>query len=217
MPKFCLANKRYPLLAGLFVLFACGSAEKKADSLPILGPMELITAADGSVDTIFYPFPDFVLEDQYGMAITPDSLKGQILVVDFFFSSCPTICKDLLRNMRRVNEKFGSNQQLRLLSHTLDPRYDTREVLAQYAQQAGAQGRNWLFLRGEEAVIYHLAQKAYLSHAQADSLAPGGFLHSGHIMLLDPQKRIRGVFDGTEDGQMPALLAAIEQLLQEQP
>lgn len=216
MPKFCLANKHNLLLAGLLSLLACESAEKQADSLPILGPMELVTAADGSVDTLFYPFPDFVLEDQYGLVVTPDSLENQILVVDFFFSSCPTICKDLLRNMRRVNEKFGSNQGLRLLSHTVDPRYDTREVLAQYAQQAGAQGRSWLFLRGEEEVIYHLAQKAYLSHAQADSMAPGGFLHSGHIILLDPQKRIRGVFDGTDDGQVPALLAAIEQLLKEQ-
>ena len=178
--------------------------------------MELVATADGSTDTVFFPYPDFALEDHYGLLVTPDSLQGQVLVVDFFFSSCPTICKDLLRNMRKVNEKFAQNDRVRLLSHSVDPIYDTREVLADYAQKAGAQGRNWLFLRGEEEVIYGLAQKAYLSHVQADSMAPGGYIHSGHIILLDANKRIRGVYDGTDDSQLPALLAGIESLLSEQ-
>lgn len=216
MPSRCWASKSLLLLLGSCLLLAC-QQPRQSERLPVLGPMELVTKADGSTDTVFYPFPDFALEDQFGLPVTPDSLQGQVLVVDFFFSSCPTICKDLLRNMRRVNEKFAQNDRVRLLSHSVDPVYDTREVLADYAQKAGAQGRNWLFLRGEEEVIYGLAQKAYLSHVQADSAAPGGYIHSGHIILLDAKKRIRGVYDGTDDTQLPALVAGIESLLSELP
>ncbi len=202
------------LLAITLMGVACQQATP-TERLPVLGPMELVANADGSTDTVFFPYPHFTLEDQYGLAITPDSLKNQVLVVDFFFSSCPTICKDLLRNMRKVNEQFATDARVRLLSHSVDPGYDTQEVLAEYAQSAGAKGRNWLFLRGEEEVIYGLAQRAYLSHVQADSLAPGGFIHSGHIILLDANKHIRGVYDGTDDSQLPALLSAIESLLAE--
>lgn len=216
MPSRYWASKWISLLALALWAAACQPSEQP-ERLPVLGPMELVSQTDGSVDTVFYPYPDFVLEDQYGLPITPDSLENQVLVVDFFFSTCPTICKDLLRNMRKLNEQFSSDSRIRLLSHSVDPTYDTREVLSQYAEQAGAQGRNWLFLRGEEAVIYDLAQKAYLSHAQADSLAPGGYIHSGHIILLDANKRIRGVYDGTNDGQLPALKSGIESLLQELP
>lgn len=216
MPKVCWVNKALLLLATVLLATACKpkTAQNEA-KLPVLGPMELVSQADGSVDTIFFPYPNFQLEDQYGLTVTPDSLKNQVLVVDFFFSTCPTICKDLLRNMRKVHAKWAADGRVRLLSHSVDPAYDTREVLAAYAASAGATGRNWLFLRGEEAVIYDLAQKAYLSQAQADSNAPGGFLHSGHIILLDAHKRIRGVYDGTDDSQLPALLAGIESLLAE--
>lgn len=214
MPRRSSANKALVLLALALLGVAC-QQETQTERLPVLGPMELVSKPDGNVDTVFFPYPDFILEDQYGLSVTPDSLQGQVLVVDFFFSSCPTICKDLLRNMRQVNEKFALHAGVRLLSHSVDPSYDTREVLADYAQKAGAQGRNWLFLRGEEEVIYSLAQKAYLSHAQADSLAPGGYIHSGHIILLDANKRIRGVYDGTDDAQLPGLIEGIKQLLAE--
>ena len=214
MPSPYWANKGFIWL--VFALWSMACQEKKPkEQLPVLGPMELVTNDEGGTDTLFFPFPNFKLEDQYGITITPDSLQNQILVVDFFFSSCPTICKDLLRNMRRVNEKFRTETRLRLLSHTVDPDYDTQAVLFAYAQQAGAQGRNWLFLRGEEEVIYHLAQKAYLSHVQADTTAPGGYLHSGHIILMDANKRIRGVYDGTNDSQLALLLKDIQVLLEE--
>lgn len=214
MPKHCSANKSWVLLAISLWGMAC-ERTTPSEGLPVLGPMELVTKADGSVDTVFYPYPSFELEDQYGKTITPDSLTNQVLVVDFFFSSCPTICKDLLRNMRQVNEEFAAESRVRLLSHTVDPEFDTREVLADYAKKAGAEGRNWLFLRGSEEVIYGLAQKAYLSHAQADSAAPGGYIHSGHIILLDTNKRIRGVYDGTDESQLPALFSGIRSLLAE--
>ena len=216
MPSRYWVNNGLALLVLAQLGVACQQSAP-TERLPVLGPMELVAKSDGTNDTVFFPFPDFLLEDQYGLFITPDSLRNQVLVVDFFFSSCPTICKDLLRNMRQVNEQFGSNSGVRLLSHSVDPTYDTREVLADYAHKAGVKGRNWLFLRGEEEVIYGLAQKAYLSYVQADSMAPGGYVHSGHIILLDAKKRIRGVYDGTDDTQLPALVAGIESLLSEQP
>lgn len=210
MPKPSLVNKI--LLAGCWLLAACG-AEKAAEPLPVLGPMELVQASDGSIDTLFTPYPWFAFEDQQGLVVNPDSLTGQVLLVDFFFSTCPTICKDLLSSLQKVYAVHGNNPQLRILSHSVDGTYDTREVLAAYAENAGATNRNWLFLRGDEAEVYNIAKTAYLSYVAVDSTAPGGFLHSGHLILLDVNRKIRGVYDGTSAEEVARLLQDLPNLL----
>jgi len=210
MPKHSLVNKAL-LVVGL-LLTACGQ-QNATEPLPILGPMELVQASDGSIDTIFTPYPWFAFEDQQGLVVNPDSLTGQVLLVDFFFSTCPTICKDLLSSLQQVHAIHGGNNQLRLLSHSVDSYYDTQKVLADYAQKAGVTNRNWLFLRGEEAEIYNIAKTAYLSYVATDSTAPGGFLHSGHLILLDPNRKIRGVYDGTSSEEVARLLQDLPKLL----
>lgn len=210
MPKVCLSNSILFLLAVIMV--SCGSSDDEPQ-LPVLGPMSLENRADGGTDTLFHPFPWFAFEDQYGAILNPDSLHGQILLVDFFFSTCPTICKDLTASMAAVHKAFGTDGRLRLISHSVDPSYDTREVLAAYAQKAGVQNRNWLFVRGEQEEMYNLAKQAYLSYVSEDSSAPGGFLHSGHLILLDQTKRIRGVYDGTNTEEVQQLITDIPKLL----
>jgi protein SCO1 len=197
---------------GLWLLLACQSATQPR-VLPVLGPMELQTKAEGGIDTVFLPYPWFAFEDQYGALVNPDSLTGQVLVVDFFFSSCPTICKDLRTSLERVYAVFGEDRRVRILSHTVDPEFDTQEVLAEYAQSSGVKNRNWLFLRGPEEEIYQIAKQAYLSYVASDSTAPGGFLHSGHLVLLDADKKIRGVYDGTSAEETDQLLKDLPILL----
>lgn len=198
--------------AGWLLLTAC-AAEKDSEPLPVLGPMELVQASDGSIDTLFAPYPWFAFEDQQGLVVNPDSLVGQVLLVDFFFSTCPSICKDLLSSLQQVHAAHGNDPRLRILSHSVDGTYDTQEVLAAYAQVAGATNRNWLFLRGDEAEIYNIAKTAYLSYVAVDSTAPGGFLHSGHLILLDPDRKIRGVYDGTAAAEVARLLRDLPKLL----
>lgn len=204
------------LLAALCL--ACSTENnqnRKTDSLqslPILGPMEIMERTDGSKDTLFRELPQISLEDQYGLPFDNDSMIGQIRVVDFFFASCPGICIDMSRHMASLYAQFqqkkSSNLQgknptaveVRFISYTIDPHRDTRDVLADYAIRHGVRppDRGWLMLRGKEEEIHQLAQQYYLLSAGADSTAPGGYLHSGQFLLIDPLGRIRGLYDGTQ-------------------
>ncbi|MBM3935655.1 MAG: SCO family protein [Sphingomonadales bacterium] len=179
-------------------------------SLPIFGPMEIVETKDGMTDTVFRELPNISLEDQYGVPFHNDSLKGQIQVMDFFFASCPGICIDMSRHMaalyaqeqKKSSGIIGNRPRsigVRFVSYTIDPQRDTRDVLAEYAQKHGVRppSRQWLLLRGKEEEIHHLARQYYLLSAGPDSAAPGGFLHSGQFLLIDPRGRIRGLYDGT--------------------
>jgi len=214
MPKpslFCLiTGLTFALLAG------CNTDKPKdhnntSSDFPILGPMEIMESEDGRSDTVFRELPEIALEDQYGVAFHHDSLKGQIRVVDFFFASCPGICIDMSRNLAKLYSQAQKSASripsdgpppigLRFVSYTIDPHRDTREVLAEYAERHGVKpsSRQWLLLRGKEEEIHRLAEQYYLLSAGADRSAPGGFLHSGQFLLIDPKGRIRGLYDGTQ-------------------
>lgn len=209
MPRVCLRNS----ISACVAAFLLGCAPQEAAELPVLGPMTLETRADGGTDTLFHPYPWFVFEDHFGLPLNPDSLAGQVLLVDFFFSTCPTICKDLTASMAAVHAAFGQDERLRLLSHSVDPDYDTKVVLAAYAKKAGASNKNWLFVRGDQEEMYQLAKQAYLSYVAEDSTAPGGFLHSGHLILMDTARKIRGVYDGTSPEDVSRLIQDLPKLL----
>ena len=198
-----------------------------SDALPILGPMKLVPNDQGGLDTVFMQLPELMLEDQAGRPFHSDSLRGQIRVVDFFFASCPGICVDMSANMARlyVNQRARQDSVqgpkagpgLRFLSYTIDPNRDTRDVLAAYAVRHGvaATSRDWLFLRGDESQIHRLAEQYYLLSAGVDSTAPGGFLHSGQFLLLDPKGRIRGLYDGTSADECKVLERDLDALRRE--
>jgi len=187
--------------------------ETELKALPVLGPMKLIPNNAGGLDTLFMSMPELELEDQTGQPFHSDSLRGQIRIVDFFFASCPGICIDMGGNMARIyaNQQARQNSLrgrkpgpgLRILSYTIDPTRDTQAVLAAYAKRHGVPegNRDWLFLRGDEASIHRLAEQYYLLSAGVDSTAPGGFLHSGQFLLIDPMGRLRGLYDGTSEAE----------------
>jgi len=200
----------------LFIFVSSCDSPTKHKRLPILGPMELGASTNGGYDTTFFEYPEYRWLDQDSLPFIPDSLNNQVFLVDFFFSSCPTICIDMQRELKRVYAAFGENPAFRIVSHTIDPDYDTPERLKSYANQSGVNNRNWLFVNGPSEEVYRVAQQAYLSLAAKDSTAPGGFLHSGTFILLDPQKKIRGVYDGTSPEDVDRLLQELPLLLAEQ-
>lgn len=218
-------------LGSLGPLSSChqGDSDSMAsyDALPILGPMKLVPNDAGGLDTVFMSLPELVLEDQTGQPFHSDSLRGQIRVVDFFFASCPGICVDMSANMARLYANQRARQDsvqgpkagpgLRFLSYTIDPNRDTRDVLAAYAERHGVAGqsRDWLFLRGDESQIHRLAEQYFLLSAGVDSTAPGGFLHSGQFLLLDPKGRIRGLYDGTSVDECKVLERDLDALRRE--
>lgn len=197
-------------LTPLFLLIWACTQSNGDESLPIFGH----TIYEEN-DTIYHKIQDFQLLDQDSSTVTNESLSGQIYVADFFFTSCPTICPSMKAQMLRVYKKFEGNNEVGILSHTIDPVYDTIPLLKDYAERLGAKSSQWKFLWGDQDTIYDLAEKSYMSIADEDSQAEGGFVHSGYFLLVDKERRIRGVYDGTTTDQVDVLMKDIEKLLKE--
>ena len=206
--------KYYVNLGLLFFLLIAGSSCKtNSDStenpLPKLGNWYL----EGQ-DTVYHQIAAFSFINQMGDTVNNQSVAGKVYVADFFFTSCPTICPIMKKEMLRVLEKYDGNPDFKILSHSIDPTYDTQEVLYDYAEKLGIMdAKTWNFLTGDQERIFEIGQTSYLTTAMADQAEPGGFLHSGAFILVDQQGHIRGVYDGTKSDQVDRLLNDIPKLL----
>ncbi len=184
--------------------------------------LEIIGEADYSID-------DFSFINQDNDTITKDSLLGSIYVANFFFTSCPTICPTMTRNMSYLQDKLSVYPNIRFLSHTVDPDNDTPEKLVNYVDLMQQKNisidlSNWDFVTGDKDKLYESAAN-YFVNASVDSLAPGGFLHSEYFILIDKQGRVRsgidihgnvvGAYDGTNEVQMKDLINDINVLMAE--
>ncbi|KAB7728185.1 SCO family protein [Rudanella paleaurantiibacter] len=202
------------VMAGLF-LAACGSS---GDTLPVLGQKEAVTrTVDGKTvtDSVDHTIPDFRFVSQYGDTVSAGTLAGKVYVADFFFTTCPTICPKMKTQMKRVYDRFKGNSNVMILSHTIDPTRDSVAVLRDFAQSLGVKDRQWLFVTGDKDQIYDIGQNAYMVSAAEDATAPGGVVHSGAFILVDTQKRVRGIYDGTTPEGVDKLMADIDKLLTE--
>lgn len=195
-----------------FLCFAagCGPSGKSGKTLPILGIKQIENG-----DTLYHTIPDFAFVDQDSQWIDQDFVQGKIYVTDFFFTSCPSICPRMKAQMIRIHETYKDEPGFLLLSHTIDPEYDTPAVLKSYAEKLGVEAGNWHFLTGEKKDIYSIADK-YLVSVAEDPDAPGGYIHGGHFILIDTQKRIRGYYDGTHPDEVDELIEDIRRLMDEQ-
>ena len=199
-------NKLIPLI----ILAVACSQSSKVEKLPYYG-----NTIYEENDTIYHTIQPFVLLDQDSALVSNQTLSNRIYVADFFFTSCPTICPTMKAQMLRVYEKFEGNEEFVILSHTIDPKYDTIPLLKDYAERLGATSNRWKFLWGTQEEIYDLAEGSYMSIADEDAGAPGGFVHSGAFLLVDKEGRVRGVYDGTAAEQVDILIKDIDKLLAE--
>ena len=199
------------LLLGSMTL-AIFSCQQKSKELPYLGHHQ----ADAKGDSLYHSIPDYVFINEQGDTITQKITEGKVYVSDFFFSTCPTICPIMKSQMLRVYEKYAKNDDFIILSHSINPRYDTPEVLKSYKEKLGVESPKWQFLTGTETNVYDLAQNHYLTSALEDSTAieEGGFIHSGAFVLVDKNKHIRGIYDGTKEKEVDKLLNDIDKLLE---
>lgn len=190
-------------------------SEKK---LPIMGWRDVKQVSrDGKVgyDTIYHTIPDFAFVNQDGALVTNKTFHDKIYVADFFFTSCPTICPIMKTQMLRVYEKFKDNDDILLLSHSIDPVYDSVPVLKVFSDRLGVDSRKWHFVTGDKDEIYEIGEKSYMVTAQEDADEPGGYLHSGAFILVDKERRIRGFYDGTKELEVDRLIRDIPTLLKE--
>ena len=198
-----------------FLLFSCNT---KPEKLPILGNREAITkTVNGKqiTDTLYHQIPDFEFINQDSVKITQKDFVGKIYVADFFFTTCPTICPKMKTQMLRIYNKFKDNPKVAILSHTIDPRHDTPAVLKEFSKNLGIQNSMWQMVTGDKAKIYEIGQKSYMVSATDDPTQPGGIVHSGAFILVDKNRHIRGIYDGTEPERVDKLMADMEILLKE--
>lgn len=198
------------LLSVALAIVLFSSCKQKETALPIYGNRDF-----NGKDTVFHTIAPFSFVDQDSATITNDTFKDKIYVADFFFTSCRTICPKMKTQMKRVYDATEKDPDVKLLSHTIDPEYDTVGLLHNYANMLGVSSDRWHFVTGVRDSIYKIAQTSYLSTANKDVSEPDGFIHSGAFLLIDKHKRIRGKYDGTREADVDRLLKDIEKLRKE--
>jgi protein SCO1/2 len=197
------------------VVFACKteSTQTHEQLLPVFGEKKL--AGIGAKDTIYHTIQDFSFVNQYGDTVSDKTIANKIYVADFFFATCQSICPQMSSQLVSVQKAFEKDNNVLILSHTVNPMHDTVEVLNGYAQSYGAIKNKWHFLTGNKKSIYDMARYSYLVNALEEDGTPEGFLHSELFLLIDTQKRIRGMYDGTDSVAVAKLIADIKLLKQE--
>jgi protein SCO1/2 len=139
--------------------------------------------------------PPFEFTNQEGKLITNSFYDGKVYVVEFFFTTCPTICPKMNENMLKIQNEFYGNLDFGITSFSINPKYDTPQILKEYAETHGATSKNWNFLTGDQDEIYELANVGFTLYAGEDSNAEGGFEHSGMFALVDKEGNIRSRLD----------------------
>ncbi|WP_375580899.1 SCO family protein [Marivirga tractuosa] len=199
-------------------LVACGleNQKNKKAEFPVLGRkqyVEKVVNGETVTDTVDHTIPDYKLVNQDSNWVTPETFEGKVYVADFFFTSCPTICPTMKKEMLRVYEAYKDNDEVGIISHTIDPEYDTVALLKDFAEKLDVEAPKWNFVTGEKEAIYELGQKGYMVTAMEDENEEGGYLHSGAFVLVDKDRKIRGVYDGTRSEEVDKLITDIELLL----
>ncbi|MCT4664628.1 MAG: SCO family protein [Flavobacteriales bacterium] len=207
----------------------CISCEKKQQKLAFVGmKIEPTISDDGQAisDTILHKVLPFSFINQDGKTITEKEMQGKITIVDFFFTTCPTICRDMTGNMVELQKMLQGEEGIMILSHSVNPTYDSPKILKEYADSYGANTKNWHFLTGEQKAIYKQGFDSYFINANKDELAPGGFLHSEFFVLVDKNGHLRSrrdehgnikaMYDGTKAEEVKMLYQDIKRLQKEQ-
>jgi protein SCO1/2 len=198
------------IFACLCLLSAC-SGERAAERLPVLGEYRV----EGS-DTIYPAVASFSLINQDGKVVTEQTFSDKVYVADFIFLSCPTICPKMNENMLRIYRQFEKDPNVLFISHTIDPERDSVPRLKEFSNSLELAPGKWHFVTGNKDSILSLAEKSYFSTAYQDSTAPGGYAHSGALLLVDRSRHLRGVYDGTDSSETQRLIKDLKILLKEQ-
>ena len=157
--------------------------------------------------------PDFTLTDQDGIARGKKEMSEKITIVDFFFTSCPSICPVMSTELERVDDAFRNDGEVQIYSISIDPEYDTSEVLSEYAERHMATPGKWFFLTGDKRLIYELARCGFILPTIDGEGQPEEFVHSDKFVLIDGQGRIRGYYSGTNREDVDKLILETKILL----
>ncbi|CAM4055964.1 SCO family protein [Gillisia limnaea] len=179
--------------------------------------------------------PEFEFINQDGDTITNKDYLGKVYVIEYFFTTCPSICPIMNENLISVQNEIDNEEDFGIVSITIDPKHDTPEVLKEYAKNYGVTNPNWNFLTGDREKIYEMANRGFGIFADEDETVPGGFAHSGLFALIDKEgyvrsrldkfgnpiiyyrgsvERNKSVVEGEEEPEIDILIEDINKLLQ---
>ena len=198
----------------LFVFISCDEVSTK--QLPIYNPSDFNPKlVDKSIRNVSdnHRVKDFNLINQNGIKISSKDYENKIYVVDFFFTSCPSICPIMTNNMLLVQEEFIKNNDVMLLSMSVTPEIDNVEVLKKYAIEKGVIDSKWNITTGSKKHIYELARKSYFAVLDQGDGALQDFIHTPNFILVDTNKQIRGIYDGTVENEISRLIQDINILV----
>ena len=196
------------------------NALKPQEKLPIYQPaMVNYELVDSSLQHIkkYHKIAPFSLINQNGLNITDNDYSNKIYVADFFFTTCPSICPKMTANMGLIQEDIITDNQVLLLSFSVTPEIDSVAQLKRYAIEKGVIDSKWNLLTGDKKEIYELARKSYLAVKTSGDGGDHDMIHTENFILVDPEQRIRGFYDGTDTTAMDELLSDIRVLQEEYP
>ncbi|PCJ98936.1 MAG: SCO family protein [Flavobacteriaceae bacterium] len=154
----------------------------------------------------YHTIADFSLTNQNGKTITQKEYEDKIYVADFFFTTCPTICPIMTKNMAALQEHILNDDDVLLLSHSVTPQIDSVAQLKKYALEKGVIDSKWNLVTGDKKQIYELARKSYLAVKTDGDGGPYDMIHTENFILVDKKRRIRGFYDGTKEEEIEKLL-----------
>lgn len=204
-------------------LFYYSYTKPRKEVLPVYNPIDIDPeAVDNELLRIGrgHTIGAFQFVNQEGKKITNKDVEGKVYVVEYFFTTCGTICPVMNKQMQRIQKTHSGNKNVKLLSFTVDPETDDVEQMKIYAEAHGADKNQWWFLTGKREDLYALARKSFfvLKPAEAQNLGDAGsdFIHTNNFVLIDKKMRIRGYYDGTSVKEVDKLIQDIELLLEDE-
>jgi len=184
-------------------------------TLPYYGETQKIKLANGSDKEVPFTVPPFTFINQDNQTLTSDFVEKKIWVADYFFTNCNSICPKMTMHLQKVHEAFKRNNDVKLISFTVDPDRDTPGALQLYAAKYNGTPNQWQFVTGDKKALYAYARKALFIIATDGDGGPDDFIHSENLVLVDAHEHIRGYYDGTNDAQVKQLIKDIKRLQKE--
>lgn len=202
----------------LCILLISCSPQEKPKALPYYNTPDFtpqfMASADEAAQKINHVISPFSLTNQHGQTITEQSVSGKVHIANFIFTSCGSICPVMTQHMKLVQEKFGDNPDVIILSYSVTPWIDNVSRLNKYAEANGINSPNWHLLTGKKSEIYILARTSYFAEEDLGFTKDSTeFLHTEHVLLIDQSKRIRGIYNGTLQLEMEQMMEDIGTLL----
>lgn len=194
------------------------SGKNQYKTLEYFGPKTPVTKTvngETVTDTLYHTVQGFSLWDADSNLVTEKITEGKIVIADFIFTTCQSICPKMSDQLMRVQHSYKDAPNVVILSFTVDPEHDTPSVLKAYANKHNAISGKWYFLTGAKDSIYALARHSYFVTAMEGDGVVDDFVHSEQVVLVDPQKHIRGFYDGTELTEVNKLIEDISMLQRE--